>query len=303
MSVSRFAALAGIPERTYWRRLARHRAGAPAKGPWPAPKTDAVEATAAKYAADWPAWGHRKIAAMMRADGYEVSTSTVERARRRRGLLPSGFRADPTSWSRLRKRVFRDPPRERNGVWQMDFSEFETARGGIWRICAVIDYASKYCLATTVTPTSRGQDALACLRRAVVQAERVLDLDDLRADRGRMDVDADDFVIGEAPAPIAVVTDNGPCFRGTVFAEAFIGDDPLFRHVRRRVRSPQTNGVLERFFGTLKYEHLYRAVIGDGNALAVEINCFRHTYNTLRPHQALNDWTPRQAYLTGRESQ
>jgi transposase InsO family protein len=36
------------------------------------------------------------------------------------------------------------------------------------------------------------------------------------------------------------------------------------------VRSPQTNGVVEQFFGTLKYEHLYRATIGDGNALAVE---------------------------------
>ena len=54
----------------------------------------------------------------------------------------------------------------------MDFSEFETARGGIWRICAVIDYATKYCLAATVTPTSRSQDALGCLRRAVVEAER-----------------------------------------------------------------------------------------------------------------------------------
>jgi hypothetical protein len=33
----------------------------------------------------------------------------------------------------------------------MDFSEFETASGGIWRICAVIDYATKYCLAATIT--------------------------------------------------------------------------------------------------------------------------------------------------------
>jgi putative transposase len=67
-------------------------------------------------------------------------------------------------------------------------------------------------------------------------------------------VDADDYVIGEAPAPIAVVTDNGPRFGGVTFADAFPGDDPLFRHVRTRVRSPQTNGVVERFFGTLKYE-------------------------------------------------
>ncbi len=212
MSVSRFAALAGIPERTYWRRLARHRAGDPVKGPWPSPKVDQVEAVAAKYAADWPAWGHRKIAAMMRVDGHQVSTSTVERALRRRGLLlPSGFRADRRSWSRLRKHVFRDPPRERNRVWQMDFSEFETARGGIWRICAVIDYATKYCLAATVTPTSRGADALTRLLRAVDEAKRALDLDDLRADRGEMDVvDAEDFVIGQVPAPVAVVTDNGP---------------------------------------------------------------------------------------------
>jgi transposase InsO family protein len=56
-----------------------------------------------------------------------------------------------------------------------------------------------------------------------------------------------------------------------------------------------TNGVVERFFGTLKYEHLYRATIGDGNAIAVEANLFRHTYNTLRPHQALDERTLRAA--------
>jgi transposase InsO family protein len=38
----------------------------------------------------------------------------------------------------------------------------------------------------------------------------------------------------------------------------FRGEDPPLRHVRTRVRSPQTNGVVERFFGSLKYEHLYR---------------------------------------------
>jgi transposase len=40
VSVSRFAALAGISERTYWRRLARHRVGDPPTGPWPAPRVD-----------------------------------------------------------------------------------------------------------------------------------------------------------------------------------------------------------------------------------------------------------------------
>jgi transposase InsO family protein len=278
----------------------RLRDGEPVKGPWPTPSVDEIEAIAVKYAEAWPAWGHRKIAALMRADGHQVSTSTVERALRRRGLLlPRGFRADRKSWAAIRRRVFRDPPSERNRVWQMDFSEFETAGGGIWRICAVIDYVTKYCLAVTVTPTARGQDALACLRAAVQHAEQLLELSDLREDRGEIDLidETTGELIRRVPAPIAVVTDNGPCFRGAVFAEAFTGEDPLLRHVRTRVKSPQTNGVIERFFGTLKYEHLFRGPINDGDALAVEVNWFRHIYNTIRPHQAIGDRTPRDAYL------
>ncbi|GAB3433231.1 integrase core domain-containing protein [Flindersiella endophytica] len=41
----------------------------------------------------------------------------------------------------------------------------------------------------------------------------------------------------------------------------------------------------------------FRCEIPDGDALAVETNLFRQTYNTIRPHQALGDLTPRQAYL------
>ncbi|PPK95909.1 transposase InsO family protein [Kineococcus xinjiangensis] len=265
-----------------------------------------MEALAAKDAADWPAWGHRKNAALMRADGQQVSTSTVRRALLRRGLLlSSGFRADRKAWSMVRRRVFHDPPMVRNRLWQMDFppqaggtpTSFETPTGGIWRLCAVVDYATKFCLAVTVTTTSRGGDAVACVRAAVDAAQRQLNLEDLRADRGSVEVlDEATGELLDQPAPIALVTDNGPCFRGDTFAQLFTGPDPLLRHVRTRVRSPQTNGVVERFFGTLKYEHLYRAIIDDGDALAVEVNLFRHTYNTRRPHQVLGDRTPRDAY-------
>ena len=135
---------------------------------------------------------------------------------------------------------------------------------------------------------------MACLQAAVAEAQRLLYLDDLREDRGEIDLidEATGEVLRTVPAPIAVVSDNGPCFRGAVFAEAFTGDDPLLRHVRTRVRSPQTNGVIERFFGTLKYEHLFRGPIPDAGALAVEVGRFRQIYNTIRPHQALGDRTP-----------
>ncbi|HVG64949.1 MAG TPA: hypothetical protein VND02_02605 [Actinomycetota bacterium] len=38
--------------------------------------------------------------------------------------------------------AYRCPPGPARDDAQMDFSEFETARGGIWRICAVIAYAT-----------------------------------------------------------------------------------------------------------------------------------------------------------------
>ncbi len=57
------------------------------------------------------------------------------------------------------------------------------------------------------------------------------------------------------------------------------------------------NGVIDRFFGTLKYEHLYRAPIDDGGALAMETARFPDIYNRIRPHQSLGDRTPRDAYL------
>ena len=50
--------------------------------------------------------------------------------------------------------VFHDPPTRRNRVWQTDFSEFETPTGGIWRISAVIDYVTKYCLAADLAAIS-----------------------------------------------------------------------------------------------------------------------------------------------------
>src|SRR6185312_14105700 len=104
------------------------------------------------------------------------------------------------------------------------------------------------------------------------EAQRLLNLTDLRADRGVMDIiDAAGVIIGQAPAPIALVSDNGSCYRASTVRAAFDGDDPVLRHVRTWVRSPQTNAVIERFFDTRKYEPLFRAHWEDGDALSLEV--------------------------------
>lgn len=117
--VSRFCRLIGIPRRTYHRRLAWHRDGAPtAKGPWPAPALERIEPVAAKYAADWPAWGHRKIYALMAVDGCDISTATVDRALRRRGLLqPVDYQGERRELAKARRAAFADPPTRPNEVW------------------------------------------------------------------------------------------------------------------------------------------------------------------------------------------
>jgi hypothetical protein len=68
-------------------------------------------------------------------------------------------------------------------------------------------------------------------------------------------------------------------------------------HLDRATSAPPARpAAADRVRADRKYEHLYRADIGDGDALAVEVHRFRLLYNTIRPHQVLADRTPAQVY-------
>ncbi|MED7949265.1 hypothetical protein, partial [Streptomyces sp. BE303] len=77
MPTARFCRLIGVPERTWRRHRARARRGAQAKGPWPRPAREGVRDAARRHALAHPAWGHRKVWAMCRWDGHQVSQATV----------------------------------------------------------------------------------------------------------------------------------------------------------------------------------------------------------------------------------
>jgi putative transposase len=284
MPVSRFAALIGIPRRTYHRWQANTRAGGRAKGPWPAPVVDLIEPVVAKYADDWPGWGHRKIFGLMRADGHAVSTSSVERAMRRRGLLqPVDYQGVRRELARARKAAFADPPTGPNQVWQLDFSEYETTTRGIWRLAGVCDYYSKYEYGWHIAPTCTGTDAIASVRLAIAEAERLAG--------GTPLVDQLTDPTTGTITPIKLVTDNGGAFKGHAFA-AFIASRPELLHIRTRRKSPGQNGVRERAFGSLKYEHLYRTEIETLPDLHREAEAYRQVFNHIRPHEALGFYRP-----------
>lgn len=286
--VRRFCARLGIPVSTWYHWRAGELGGRPVRR-WPAPVVDAIEEQAAATAQHWVAWGHRKIWAMLRADGVRVSRSSVERALRRRDLLlPVRYQRERRQLAATRRAAFVDPPVRRNRVWQMDFSEFETAGGGTWRLAGVIDYAAKVNLVVRVAGTTAARDACAALAEAIETAERLT---------GRaLEDECVDPTSGEL-VPLVLVTDNGPAFKSIDFA-AFFQARPWLTHVRTRHRAPETNGVIERFFGTLKYEHLYRHEIADVLTLVAEVEAFRLIYNTVRPHEGIGDVPPMERYLS-----
>ena len=153
MPTSCFTRLIGVPERSYRRWQQPQRQGRPVKGPWPAPAQDRIEPVAVEYADRFPAWAHRKVAMLMRVDGYHAPDSTVLRALKRTGrVLPVDYQAERRQLAEARRAAFVVAPTGPNQVWQHDFTEFETRRTRASACTARSKSASKP--STTTRPSS-----------------------------------------------------------------------------------------------------------------------------------------------------
>lgn len=90
--------------------------------------------------------------------------------------------------------------------------------------------------------------------------------------------------------PDAILTDNGTQFtpaRGVKGPFTLFCDSNGIRHILGRVHHPQTNGKIERWFGTYKQE------FKEGEDT---LNSFVKFYNEERIHQGINYVTPLQRY-------
>ena len=85
-----------------------------------------------------------------------------------------------------------------------------------------------------------------------------------------------------------VLTDNGPCYRSDLFAEALGGAI----HRRTRPYRPQTNGKVERFNRTLLEEWAYVRPYPSETERAAAFGDFLHLYNHHRCHTALGGKPP-----------
>ena len=99
--------------------------------------------------------------------------------------------------------------------------------------------------------------------------------------------------------PKSVLSDNGWQFRGlhggyTQFERWLMEHDVLPIH--GRIMHPQTQGKVERFHRTMKYEFLNGRQFRDINDVRKQMEQWRIKYNEERPHLALNSKTPAEIY-------
>lgn len=206
MPTSRYCRMLGIPERSYRRWQARARQQRKPLGPWPRPVSVRVEAELVRLAGRWPAWGHRILAQIGRLDhGLAVSDSTAYRVLDRAGLcLPVDYTRERRDLAAARRAAFVEPPTRPHQVWQLDFTEYETTQGGVWRAAGCADYFTKYEYGWQISTTQNQHDAINAVEIAIREAERL---------SGRPLAETlIDPVTGEIK-PIRLVTDNGPAFR------------------------------------------------------------------------------------------
>jgi len=87
-----------------------------------------------------------------------------------------------------------------------------------------------------------------------------------------------------------VLTDNGACYRSRPFARVLA--EAGVAHRRTRPYRPQTNGKVERFNLTLKWEWAYARLYETNASRTEALERWLHHYNYHRPHMAHAGRTP-----------
>ncbi len=233
------------------------------------------------FAQEYPWWGYKRLAVVMRRAGVGVSNHFVRQVFRLKKLFQVRKRASAELYQAAK--LFELLPSGPNGLWQADVTYIHIPGHGWWYAVTVIDYFSRYLLACHLTASYSAPEVNVALDLARAEAQRI---------SGPLDT-----------VPF-LVTDNGSSFIARQF-QRHVKDH--FRHVRTRYRTPQQLGLLERFHQTLKHEEVYWQLYDSPADARDKLAAFRERYNTVRPHWALvptgggDVVTPLEAYTGQRD--
>jgi putative transposase len=210
-----------------------------------------------------PAWGHRKIWAMLRRRQIMVARRRVWALMHKAGLTfaPHARRHEPR-----RGTVIVEHPNRR---WSSDMTTTWTRRDGWVAITPVIDNG---CRTLFEIGVSKAQDASAILKPIRDALEREF---------------------GDAtsvPDGLELRTDHGSVYTGAD-CEELVAEWKL-DHTFAPIGRPTGNAVAERVIQTMKLEVLWLRDWESIDEVRSAIDAWKHFYNTERPHEALNWQTP-----------
>jgi len=211
-----------------------------------------------ELATQYGRYGYRRVAALLRAEGFAVNHKRVERLWRREGLRvpakqPKRRRLWLNDGSCVRLR-----PAHKDHVWSYDFVKCRTSDGRAVRLLTVIDEFTRECLAIDVARRITAADVLDRLGRLSVR-------------RG---------------VPGHLRSDNGPEFTAKAVRQ-WLGRVGV-RTLSIEPGSPWENGYVESFNGKLRDELLNPEVFDTLLEVRVLTERWRQDYNRVRPHSSLS---------------
>jgi putative transposase len=216
-----------------------------------------------------PFYGARQMVRHLRRLGWAVGRRRVRRLMRKIGLSPI-YQAPRTSEPHpahktypylLRKLVIERP----NHVWCADVTYIPMRRGFLYLV-AVIDWATRKVLAWRLSNTMEADFCVAALNDAMDAHGR----------------------------PEIFNTDQGSQFTSEAFTGA-LADAGIRISMDGRGRW-MDNVFIERLWRSLKYECVFLNAFATGGEARTGIGRWIDFYNQRRPHSALGDRTPDEAY-------
>jgi putative transposase len=207
-----------------------------------------------------PRYGYRRLAALLRQEGWAVGKRHVQRLRRAEGL-----RVPPTKRKLIRRGISTGLPTRathRNHVWTWDFIADATMRGGALRILTILDEYTRECHVLRVDRALRSADVLAWLQKAIEQHG----------------------------APEYLRSDNGSEFIARI-VQGWLAEHHI-KTIYIEPASPWQNGFVESFHGRFRDECLNREQLWTLTEARVVVGDYRYQYNRLRPHSRLGYLSP-----------
>lgn len=216
-----------------------------------------------------PYYGVRRLHALLRQQGYRVNT---KRLRRLMGMV---------GWQTLYRRprttkrhpghpiypyLLKDLPIvRRHQVWAMDITYVPMAQGFMY-LAAIIDVHTRFIVGWSISNTMTAE-----WTRQIIEA-----------------------AIAEHGAPEIVNTDQGSQFTSEIFT-SLLAEHGIRISMDGKGRAID-NIFIERFWRTIKYEHIYLSPAHDGVELYQGVEEYIRFYNTERLHQSLGYQTPEQSF-------